>query len=92
MPPVKFNGSKNYNASDVTRREQARTVYANALTNQKSLDNNCLNRVVAGPSSATSFSAYKVSDQHTGAIFTTPAESATIVASSPCQTVTGLLQ
>lgn len=86
MPPIKFNGSRNYNASDVTRREQARTVYANALVNQKSLDNNCLNRVVAGPSAATSYSGYKISDQRLGAVFTTPAQSAQIVVFSPCQT------
>lgn len=88
MPVIRFNGSTNYNASDVTRREQARTVYANALVNQKSLDNTCLNRVVAGPSPATSYSGIKVSDQRLGAVFTTPAQSAEIVAASPCQTPT----
>lgn len=44
--------------------------------------------MVAGPSPATSYSGIKVSDQRLGAVFTTPAQSAEIVAASPCQTPT----
>lgn len=85
MPPIKFNGTKNYNASDVAKRAQARAVFANSLVNQKSLDNNCLNRVVAGPAATTSFDASKVIDQRVGAVATTKVEAVLIVVSSPCQ-------
>ena len=84
MPPIRFNGSTNYNASDVAKRSQARAVFANHLVNQKTVDQSCLNRVVSGPSAATSYSANKVADQRAGAVFTTPSQAAAIVASSPC--------
>jgi hypothetical protein len=86
MPVIKFNGSTNYNASDIARRAQGRTVFANSLVNQKSLDNTCLNRVVAGPSAATSYSGSKIIDQRVGTIFTTGEEAAEIVLASPCTT------
>lgn len=88
MPVIRFNGSTNYNASDVARREQGRAVFANSLVNQKSLERNCLNRVVAGPSAATSYDGSKYIDQRIGTIFTTAAQAAEIVALSPCATVT----
>ena len=84
MPPVRFNGSTNYNASDVAKRAQARTIFANSLVNQKTIDQSCLNRVVSGPAAATSYSPNKVADQHVGAIFTTQREAVEIVAESPC--------
>lgn len=66
MPVIRFNGSTNYNASDIPRRVQGRAVFANSLVNQKSLDINCLNRVAAGPSAATSYSGTKITDQRVG--------------------------
>jgi hypothetical protein len=84
MPVIKFNGSTNYNASDVARRAQARTVFADSLVNQKTIDQNCQNRVASGPAVTTSYNASKVQDQRVGAIFTTPAQAATIIAESPC--------
>ncbi len=86
MPVIKFNGSTNYNASDVAKRAQGRTVFANSLVNQKSLDNNCLNRVAAGPAATTSYDASKYINQRVGTIYTTPAEKAIIIQESPCKT------
>lgn len=86
MPVIKFNGSTNYNASDVAKRAQGRTVFANSLVNQKSLDNNCLNRVAAGPAATTSYDASKYINQRVGTIYTTREEAATIVVESPCKT------
>ena len=85
MVVVKFNGTTNYRASNVTQRTQARTVFANSLVNQKSLDLPCQNRVAAGPAPTTSFSASKIMEQHVGAVATTPAEAALIVQQSPCK-------
>jgi hypothetical protein len=84
MPVIRFNGSTNYNASDVARRAQARTVFADSLVKQKTLDQSCLNRIVSGPAPATSYNAGKVQDQRVGAVFTTPTQAATIVTESPC--------
>ena len=86
MPVIKFNGSTNYNASDVAKRAQGRTVFADSLVSQKSLDLNCKNRVVAGPAATTSFDASKYINQRVGTIYTTPAEKATIIRESPCST------
>ena len=88
MPVIRFNGSTNYNASDIARRAQGRTVFANSLVNQKTLEKSCLNRVVSGPAAATSFDASKYINQRVGTIFTTPAEQALILTASPCKTPT----
>lgn len=82
---IRFNNTSNLNASEVARRAQARAIYADALVNQKNLDKDCLNAVSAGPSAAASYSANKVTDQRLGAIFTTPAQQAEIIASSSCE-------
>jgi hypothetical protein len=84
MPVIRYNNTANYNASDIARRAQGRAVYANALVNQKSLDQACLNRVVAGQAAATSYSGSKYIDQRVGTVFTTPEQSAQIVLTSPC--------
>ena len=86
MPVIKFNGSTNYNASDVARRSQGRTVFADSLAQQKSLEKNCLNRVAAGPAPSTSFDGSKYTDQRVGIVFTTGEQEAAIIAASPCQT------
>jgi hypothetical protein len=86
MPPViRFNNVSNLNASDIARRAQGRAVYANSLVNQKTLEQNCLNRLVMGPAATTSYDARKYTDQRVGAVFTTPVQAAEILASSPCQ-------
>lgn len=86
MPVIRFNGSTNYNASDIARRAQGRTVFANSLAQQKNLEKNCLNRVVAGPAPATSYDGSKYTDQRVGTVFTTAEQAAEIVAASPCST------
>ena len=84
MPVVKYNGTTNTNASEVIRRAKARTAFANQLINTKTLDQQCLNRVAAGPAATTSYDGTKYIDQRLGAIFTTPEQAATIVETSPC--------
>jgi hypothetical protein len=86
MPVIKFNGSTNYNASDVAKRAQGRTVFANSLVIQKGIDQNCKNRVAAGPATTTSFDASKYINQRIGTIYTTLAEKETIIQESPCST------
>ncbi len=84
MPVVRYNNTSNTNASQVTRRAQGRAIYANSLVNQKSLEQNCLNRVAAGPAATTSFDGAKYIDQRIGNIFTTPVQASEIVLTSPC--------
>ncbi len=84
MPVIKFNGSTNYNASDIPRRAQGRAVFADSLVNQKTLERGCLNRVVSGPAPATSYSGSKYIDQRVGTVFTTAEQAIEIVALSPC--------
>jgi hypothetical protein len=86
MPVIRFNNATNYNASDIARRAQGRAVYANSLVNQKTLEKSCLNRVVAGPAATTSYSGATYIDQRVGNVFTTPAQAAEILLTSPCQT------
>jgi hypothetical protein len=84
MPVIKYNNTRNTNASEVTNRAKAKTVFANALINQKTLEQNCLNRVAAGPAATTSFDGSKYYDQREGAVFTTSVQAAEILATSPC--------
>ena len=85
MPrPPTSNKNTNYNASVVTRTQQGKQIYANALLNNKGLSEPCPNRVVAGPSAATSYSGQVIVDQRVGAVNTTCAEKAQILASDPC--------
>lgn len=88
MPKViRYNNTANRDASVVAKKDQARTIYADALVAEKTLNKGCLNRVVAGPAATTSFSAMKITDQSLGAVFTTPLQQAAIVENSPCETV-----
>ena len=87
MPVIRFNNATNYNASDISRKAQGRAVYANSLVNQKTLEKSCLNRVVSGPAAATSYSGATYIDQRVGNVFTTPAQAAEILLTSPCQQV-----
>lgn len=84
MPVIRFNGSTNYNASDVARRAQGKAVYANSLVNQKTLEKGCLNRAVSGPAPATSYDGSKYTDQRVGVVFTTCEQKTEILATSPC--------
>lgn len=88
MPAIRFNNSSNLNASDIARRAQGRAVYANSLVNQKTLEQNCLNRVVMGPAATTSYDGMKYTDKRVGAVFTTPSEAAEILVKSPCESST----
>ncbi len=85
MPVIRFNNASNRNASDIPRRAQGRAVYANSLVNQKTLEQNCLNRVVMGPAATTSYDGMKYTDKRVGAVFTTPSQAAEILVSSPCK-------
>ena len=84
MPVIRYNNTANTNASDIARRAKGRVVYANSLVNTKSLEQNCLNRVAAGPAATTSFDATTYYDQRVGAVFTTAVQAAEIILSSPC--------
>lgn len=84
MPVIRYNATANTNASDLTRRTQGRAVFANSLVNQKTLDLGCTNRVASGPAATTSYDGSKYIDQRVGTIFTTPAQAAEIVLTSPC--------
>lgn len=83
LPPTS-NKNTNYNASVVTFRQQGRQIYANSLLQNKGLSEPCVNRVSAGPAATTSYSGQVIVDQRVGAINTTCAEKAQILASDPC--------
>lgn len=85
MPVVQFSKNKNYNASDVARRNQSRTVFTNSLVIQKSLENQCLNRVSLGLGTNASYTGGSYIDKQIGTIFTTPSQVTEILATSPCQ-------
>jgi hypothetical protein len=85
MPRILLRSpNTNQNASAATRRVQTRAIFANALVQQKTLDFNCLNRVYAGNALPTNYSGSIPGDRREGAMNTTPAEAAAIVAASPC--------
>lgn len=85
MPVIRFNNTANTMASSIVRRAQGRAVFADALTRQKNLDLNCLNRVAAGPAATTSYDGSKYIDQRIGTVFTTSEQAAEIIAKSPCE-------
>ena len=86
MPkPSTRNNTTNYNASVVTFRQQGKQVYANSLLYNKGLTEPCVNRVVAGNSSNTSYSGQMYVDQRVGAVATTCEEKAQILANDKCQ-------
>jgi hypothetical protein len=85
MPRILLKSpNTNQNASAATRRVQTRAIFANALVQQKTLDFNCLNRVFLGNALPTNYSGSIPGDRREGAMNTSPAESAAIVAASPC--------
>ena len=86
MPrPPTSNKNTNYNASVVTFKQQGKQVYANSLLYTKALSEPCPNRVVAGNAATTSYSGTVYIDQRVGAVSTTCAEKAEILASDPCK-------
>lgn len=88
MPkPALNNKNTNCNASVVTFKQQGKQVFANSLLNTKGLSEPCVNRVVAGNSSNTSYSGSMYIDQRIGAVSTTCAETAQILASDKCSSV-----
>ena len=84
MPVIRYNNTANTNASDIARRAKGRAVFANSLINTKTLEQNCLNRVAAGPAATTSFDGSTYYDQRVGAVFTTAEQAAEILLTSPC--------
>lgn len=85
MPrPPTSNKNTNYNASVVTKTQQGKQVYANSLLYNKGLSEPCANRVVAGNAATTSYSGMTYIDQRVGAVATTCAEKAEILASNKC--------
>lgn len=85
MPrPALYNNTSNTNASVVIFRQQGKQVYANQLLYNKALSEPCVNRVVAGNAATTSYSGATYIDQRVGAVATTCAEKAQILASDQC--------
>ena len=85
MPrPPTSNKNTNYNASVVTFKQQGKQVYANSLLYNKSLGEPCVNRVTATNGPNTSYTGMTYIDQRVGAVSTTCAEKAEILASDRC--------
>ncbi len=84
VKPATSNRNSNTNASVVTFRQQGKQVYANSLLNTKALGEPCPNRVYAANSPNTSYSGTTYIDQRVGAVATTCAEKAEILASDKC--------
>ena len=74
----------NYDASEITRKSQTRTIYSDYITQVQRLNGGCANRVQLTSGSGSANESSIINELREGALFTSPTQQSTIIANDSC--------